>query len=387
MEVANTPLVLLILDGFGIAPISKGNAIAQARTPNLDKLISVYPSTTLLASGEAVGLPWAELGNSEVGHLNIGAGKVMHQSLPLINKSIGDGTFFSNEGFVAAVNHVKKHDSNLHIMGLLSNSGIHGQLDHLLALLEFCQKHEISKVYLHPILDGRDSPQDSAADYLKRLQDKMIATGVGKIASLSGRFYAMDRDNRWDRIEKAYMAIANGESDRRAQDPLQAINQSYEGKVYDEQFIPTVLTGEDGAAVGPIKDNDSIIFYNFWADPGPGLKKAFLDGGVQVVDFEYLSTPTFYFVIPHFNLHAGVILSASHNPAEYNGFKIVTQKNGKVYKIGSKTGLKGIQENATKDIQIKKKGGVISTIKTGVEEEVKSALNTFYSDQKKKLKE
>lgn len=274
-NVPNTPLVLLVLDGFGIAPISKGNAIAQAPTPNLDTYIQNYPATTILASGEAVGLPWAELGNSEVGHLNIGAGKVMYQSLPLINKSIGDGAFFENEAFIKAAAQVKEKESSLHITGLLSNSGIHGQLDHLLALLEFCKQQELTRVYLHLILDGRDAARDSSLQYLEQLQNKMTNTGVGEIASISGRFWAMDRDNRWDRVEKAYLAMAEGTSDKKSRDAKEAITKSHAASIFDEEFVPLVMTQADDSPIATVKDNDAVLFYNFRPDRARELTQAF----------------------------------------------------------------------------------------------------------------
>ena len=200
------PVILLIFDGFGIAPPSNSNAVSIAKKPVLDSLIAKYPTLTLQASGEAVGLSWGEFGNSEVCHLNLGAGSIIYQTLPKINKTIEDGSFAKNEKFLAAVAHVKKNKSRLHLMGLVSPGGVHAHQEHLYALLDFCKKQGISEVFIHAFLDGRDTSKDAAIGFIKQLQAKITETGVGTIASLSGRFYAMDRDNHWDREEKAYRA-------------------------------------------------------------------------------------------------------------------------------------------------------------------------------------
>src|SRR3989338_9362060 len=221
------PVILAILDGFGIAPPSKGNGVTLAKKPVFDQLVSTYPTLTLQASGEAVGLSWGEMGNSEVGHLNLGSGKIIYQTLPRINKTIEDGTFMSNKEFVKAVEHVKKNKSKLHLMGLVSNGGIHSHQDHLFALLDFCKAKGMQEVYIHAFLDGRDSKRDGGLDFIKQLQAKIKEVGVGYIATLSGRFYAMDRDNHWDRLEPVYRAITAGGAKVKIEDPLQAIQQSY----------------------------------------------------------------------------------------------------------------------------------------------------------------
>ena len=201
------PVVLCILDGYGLTDRVDGNAVKLANTPNLDDLMAMYPTTTLKACGNAVGLPEGQMGNSEVGHLNIGAGRIVYQSLTLINKAVEDGTFFTNEAFLKAIQHAKDNDSKLHIWGLLSNGGVHSSNEHIYALLKLAKDQGLEKVYVHAFLDGRDVAPDSGADFVQELQDKMNEIGVGQIASISGRYYAMDRDKRMDRIELAYNAL------------------------------------------------------------------------------------------------------------------------------------------------------------------------------------
>ncbi|MFH0819329.1 MAG: 2,3-bisphosphoglycerate-independent phosphoglycerate mutase [Patescibacteria group bacterium] len=268
------PVVLLILDGFGIATPSRGNAISMAYTPNFTNLINTYPATTLQASGEMVGLPFAEMGNSEVGHLNIGGGRKVDQNLQLLNNKIMDNSFAENQAFAKAIQHVKNNNSRLHIMGLTSEGGIHSALNHLYALLEICQQQEIKEVYIHAFLDGRDTAHNSGLKYISDLENRMRSMGVGKIASLAGRFYAMDRDNHWDRIAKAYRAMVLGQADYQADNALQAIEDSYHRQVFDEEFIPTVIT-DQGKPVATIQDNDSLIFINFRADRARQMTKAF----------------------------------------------------------------------------------------------------------------
>lgn len=271
------PLVLLILDGWGIAVPSRGNAISLARTPNMNRLMQEYPTATLHASGEVVGLPWAEMGNSEVGHLNIGSGKIIYQNLPLINKAIADHSFFNNEAFLEAINMVKEHQSRLHILGLVSNGGVHSSIDHLFALLEMCRDKGLSNnVVVHAILDGRDTDRNAALGFMAKLETKMQETGVGVIASVMGRFWAMDRDNRWDRTEKAYNAIVHGTADARSDSPLKAIEQSYQHHVFDEELVPTIIVGTDGKPLGDVRDNDAVIFFNFRADRARQMTKAFI---------------------------------------------------------------------------------------------------------------
>ena len=234
------PTVLMILDGYGMSDKVEGNAIAQAKTPVMDKLMAECPFVLGQASGMAVGLPEGQMGNSEVGHTNMGAGRIVYQMLVKISKSIQDGDFFENEALKKAVENCKKNDSALHLMGLLSPGGVHSHMEHLYGLLELAKKNGIDKVYVHAYLDGRDVPPSSAAEYMEEAVAKMKEIGVGTVATISGRFYAMDRDNAWDREEKAYAALVYGEGVE-ASDPVQAIKDSYANDVTDEFMLPTVV--------------------------------------------------------------------------------------------------------------------------------------------------
>ncbi|OGY47515.1 MAG: phosphoglycerate mutase (2,3-diphosphoglycerate-independent) [Candidatus Buchananbacteria bacterium RIFCSPHIGHO2_02_FULL_38_8] len=280
-------MALVILDGFGIAPPGKGNGVTLAKKPIFEQLVATYPTLTLQASGEAVGLSWGEMGNSEVGHLNLGSGKIIYQTLPRINKTIEDGTFMSNKEFVKAVEHVKKNKSKLHLMGLVSNGGIHSHQDHLFALLDFCKAKGMQEVYIHAFLDGRDSKRDGGLDFIKQLQAKIKEVGVGYIATLSGRFYAMDRDNHWDRLEPVYRAITAGEAKVKFEDPLQAIQQSYQNNVFDEEFVPAVITA-GGKPLAIVEAKDSVIFFNFRADRARQISAAFTVPGFEKIKREFL---------------------------------------------------------------------------------------------------
>lgn len=276
------PAVLLVLDGFGVAPPSRGNCIALAKTPVFDKLIETYPAVTLQASGDAVGLPWGEMGNSEVGHLTIGAGKVMYQDLPRITRAIIDKSFFLNPAFTQAIDNVKKNSSTLHVIGMFSSAGVHSFDEHAFALLELCKKSKVKRVAIHAILDGRDSPYNSGITFISKLQKKMSTIGLGVIASVSGRYYAMDRDSHWDRIGLAYAAMAQGKGPS-ASDPVAAIEASYAAGVYDEQFLPTVVTS-NGQPVATVGDHDSAIFFNYRSDRARELTKAFVLPGFEKID-------------------------------------------------------------------------------------------------------
>ena len=265
------PTVLMILDGYGMSDKVEGNAIAQAKTPVMDKLMAECPFVLGQASGMAVGLPEGQMGNSEVGHTNMGAGRIVYQMLVKISKSIQDGDFFENEALKKAVENCKKNDSALHLMGLLSPGGVHSHMEHLYGLLELAKKNGIDKVYVHAYLDGRDVPPSSAAEYMEEAVAKMKEIGVGTVATISGRFYAMDRDNAWDREEKAYAALVYGEGVE-ASDPVQAIKDSYANDVTDEFMLPTVVDKN-----GMIKENDSVIFFNFRPDRARQLTRAFVD--------------------------------------------------------------------------------------------------------------
>lgn len=269
------PAVLMILDGFGVAPDSDGNAITRASMPRWKELVRAYPTMTLRASGEEVGLSWGEMGNSEVGHLAIGAGRVYYQLFPRINRDIATGDFYKNAAFLKAVAHAKKNGSTLHLVGLVSGGRVHAMDEHCHALLKLAKDEGLTNVAVQAILDGRDTIYNAGIDFIATLQAKMAELGVGKIASMSGRYFAMDRDNRWDRVEKAYDAMTNGEGEKAA-DPIEALKASYAKEVYDEQFPPTVIEG--GSTV---KDNDAVIFFNFRPDRARELAKAFV-----IPDFE-----------------------------------------------------------------------------------------------------
>lgn len=274
------PTALIILDGFGINETIEGNAIKAAKTPNLDKYFAAYPNTLLDASGMAVGLPDGQMGNSEVGHTNIGAGRVVYQELTRITKSIKDGDFFENDALLGAVENCKKHNSALHLIGLLSDGGVHSHIEHLFGLIDMAKKNGLSKVFVHAVLDGRDVSPTSGVSYLEKLQEK-LSSSVGKLATVSGRYYAMDRDNNWNRVVKAYNAMVKGEGIY-TDDIINTIKKSYETKdendalLTDEFVIPTVLT-ENGAPVGKICENDSVVCFNFRPDRAREITRTFTD--------------------------------------------------------------------------------------------------------------
>lgn len=264
------PLVLMILDGFGIAP-DEGNAIVAAKTPNLDQILKENPVTQIGASGMDVGLPDGQMGNSEVGHTNIGAGRIVYQELTRITKSAQDGDMDKNEALVHAMTSARENGKALHFMGLLSDGGVHSHNSHLYALLEMAKRMELTKVYVHCFLDGRDVPPSSGKAYVEELQEKLQEIGVGKVATVMGRYYAMDRDNRWERVEKAYAAMVYGEGEH-APCPVCAVQNSYDKEVTDEFVVPVVC---DGAA--PISEGDSVIFYNFRPDRAREITRTLVD--------------------------------------------------------------------------------------------------------------
>jgi len=268
------PVLLCILDGWGIAPEYSGNAVSNAQLPAFKDFINKYPIAALSASGEAAGVPWGDMGNSKVGHINLGSGRIIYQDLPRINKSISDNSFFQNQAFTGALDHVKKFKSNLHLMGLLSNGGVHAAIEHLMSLLILASQNEIKKVFIHLFLDGRDMSYKSAQKLVGDLQKTIEQVKVGQIATMSGRFYAMDRDNNWDRIQKAYQAIAIGEAEKIFATPDEAFDYYYGKDVYDEEFTPTVIaTGQKIESV--VQDNDAIIYFNFRADRAREMTKVF----------------------------------------------------------------------------------------------------------------
>lgn len=266
-------VVLVVLDGFGVASASPGNAIVKASAPAFDSLVNNYPSVTLQAAGPNVGLAWGEPGNSEVGHTCLGAGRVVLQDAPRIDASISSGKFFENKGLVGAIEHVKAHNSSLHLIGLVGSGGVHASQLHLYALLTKAASEGLKKVYVHVITDGRDAPPDDGYTQVRALESKLVELGIGKIASVCGRFYAMDRAKHWDLTEKAYKAWTEGLGER-ASGALGAIKDNYESSIYDETIPPTVLE-EGGQLVGTVSDNDSVIFFNYRQDRGIQMARAF----------------------------------------------------------------------------------------------------------------
>ena len=267
--------MLMILDGFGINDNEKGNAVKLANTPNIDRLMKTCPTTEVYTSGLNVGLPDGQMGNSEVGHTNIGAGRIVYQELTRITKSIEDGDFFSIPEFVEAIENCKKNNSKLHIMGLLSDGGVHSHIRHLFALLELAKRRDFEDVYVHCFLDGRDTPPASAEGYIMQLEEKMKEKEVGKIASISGRFYAMDRDKRWQRIKKTYDALVNGIGENKAS-AVTAIESSYQKEIFDEFVEPTVIVNGE-APIATIEKNDSVIFFNFRPDRAREITRTLVD--------------------------------------------------------------------------------------------------------------
>jgi len=282
------PTVLMILDGYGLNKKTDGNAVAIAKTPVMDKLMKEYPFVEGNASGMAVGLPDGQMGNSEVGHLNMGAGRIVYQELTRITKEIQDGTFFENPALLSAVNNCKANDSALHMFGLLSDGGVHSHNTHLYGLLELAKRNGLEKVYVHAFLDGRDTPPASGKEYAEALEAEMAKIGVGKIASVAGRYYAMDRDNNYDRVKIAYDALTKGEGNKGTSGPA-AIQASYDNDKTDEFVIPTVIE-ENGAPVATIKDKDSVIFFNFRPDRAREITRAFCDDDFKGFERERLDT-------------------------------------------------------------------------------------------------
>jgi 2,3-bisphosphoglycerate-independent phosphoglycerate mutase len=269
------PVVLIVLDGWGIAPPGPGNAITQAGLTYFNQLTAAYPSTQLLASGQAVGLPSGEDGNTEVGHINLGAGQIVFQDLPRINTAIADGSLFQNPALIAAVKHVKANHSTLHLLGLVGSGGVHANNEHLFALIKFAKINNLEKLALHLITDGRDSPPTSAQIYLDQVQTQLNQHGLGQIATIIGRYFAMDRDHRWSRTEMAYRCLTEGVG-RRAATAAEAVKTAYAAGCTDEFIPPTNLIDDDDQPVSLIKDNDAAIFYNFRVDRPRQLTKAFV---------------------------------------------------------------------------------------------------------------
>ncbi|MFK5883194.1 MAG: 2,3-bisphosphoglycerate-independent phosphoglycerate mutase, partial [Candidatus Izemoplasma sp.] len=274
------PVILVVMDGFGITSKGKGNAIELANTPNIDLLMKEYPTSSLKAHGLNVGLPEGQMGNSEVGHLNLGAGRIVYQSLTRINKSIVDGDFFTNKAYLKAMDNVKVNNSKLHIFGLLSDGGVHSHIEHIKAMLDMALKNNVKDVYVHAFLDGRDVPPKSALGYISQLEEKMNDINLGSIASVHGRYYAMDRDKNWDRIQLSYDVLIKGKG--KAYDTaLKGVNKSYKDEVVDEFVIPFLVQKE-----GIITDNDSIIFANFRPDRAIQIATAMTNPTLTELDYD-----------------------------------------------------------------------------------------------------
>ena len=283
--------MLMILDGFGVNENSEGNAVKLAKIPNINEIMKQYPNTIIHTSGLDVGLPEGQMGNSEVGHTNIGAGRIVYQELTRITKSIEDGDFFSNQELVSAIENCKKNNSKLHVLGLLSDGGVHSHMRHLFAILELAKRKDFEDVYVHCFIDGRDTPPASADGYIAELEEKMKEKGVGKIATISGRFYAMDRDKRWERVKEAYDALVNGEGHRFAS-ATAAIENSYQKEIFDEFVKPSVICKND-EPVATIGENDSVIFFNFRPDRAREITRTIVDPDFDGFERKYFKT---YFV-------------------------------------------------------------------------------------------
>lgn len=317
--------ILMILDGFGLNENPVGNAVAAAKKPNYDQMVKEWPFVPGNASGLFVGLPDGQMGNSEVGHLNIGAGRIVYQDLTKITKSIQDGDFFENPALLDAVKNCKKNGSALHLMGLLSDGGVHSHIEHVYGLLELAKRNGLDKVYVHGFMDGRDTPPSSGIEYVKELEAKMKELGVGEIATLSGRYYAMDRDNRWDREEKAYSALVYGEG-HTADSAVEAMQKSYDEGATDEFVVPTVIQ-KNGQPVAKIQAQDSIIFYNFRPDRARQLTRAFCDDGFT--GFQRDRLPVFFVCFTDYDATIPNKEVAFHKEVLHNILGEYLAKNGK----------------------------------------------------------
>ncbi|WP_102344923.1 2,3-bisphosphoglycerate-independent phosphoglycerate mutase [Bacillus sp. Marseille-P3661] len=298
---ARKPHALIILDGFGLRDEVKGNAVAHAKKPNFDRYWEQYPHSTLTASGEAVGLPEGQMGNSEVGHLNIGAGRVVYQSLTRVNVAIREGEFFQNETFQAAIQHAKQNNTALHIFGLLSDGGVHSHINHMYALLKMAKEDGVEKVYVHGFLDGRDVGPQTAKEFILQAEAKMKEIGVGQFATISGRYYAMDRDKRWDRVQKCYDAMVYGKGPS-YQSAQECIEDSYNNGIFDEFVLPSVILKNDGEPIAKMSDNDAVIFYNFRPDRAIQISRAFTNEDFREFDRGPSAPKDLYFVcLTHFS--------------------------------------------------------------------------------------
>jgi len=275
MKTPVKPVILIVLDGWGLAPQNKGNAIEAAKKPYFDYLYQSFPHTQLQAAGEAIGLPHKEDGNSEVGHLNLGAGRIVYQNIVRINLSIADGTFIKNQAFLEAVKHTKKNNSALHLLGLIGTGSVHSSFEHLISLLWFCRERGVDKVFIHLITDGRDSPPHAVTTLVRILEEKLVYIQLGKIASVIGRYYAMDRDFHWDRTEKAYNCLTVG-SPQVSRSAVNAVQKSYKAGITDEFISPVSIVNREKKPIGLVKNNDAVIFFNYREDRARQLTKAFV---------------------------------------------------------------------------------------------------------------
>ena len=321
------PTVLMILDGYGLNDKKDGNAVAQANTPVMDKLMKEYPFVEGNASGMAVGLPDGQMGNSEVGHLNMGAGRIVYQELTRITKEIEDGVFFENEAMLQAIENCKKNGSDLHIYGLLSDGGVHSHNTHMYGVLELAKRHGLENVYVHAFLDGRDTPPASGKDFVAAAEEKMKEIGVGKIATVMGRYYVMDRDNRWDRVEKAYVAMTEGIGVT-ASSAVEAVAQSYAKDETDEFVLPTVVL-KDGQPTATIKENDSVIFYNFRPDRAREITRAFCADDFDGFTRKAGKIPLTYVCFSEYDVTIPNKIVAFHKVEINNTFGEFLAKNGK----------------------------------------------------------
>ena len=298
---SKAPVALIILDGFALRDETKGNAVAHAKKPNFDRYWNKYPHATLRADGEFVGLPEGQMGNSEVGHMNIGAGRIVYQSLTRVNVAIREGEFDKNETFLNAMDHVKKNGTNLHLFGLLSDGGVHSHIEHMYALLKLAAKEGVKNVYVHGFLDGRDVGPQTAEKYIKATEEVIKEAGVGEFATISGRYYSMDRDNRWERVEKCYRAMVYGEGPTYT-NPMDCVEDNYKNGVFDEFVLPSVMTKEDGSPVATIQDNDAVIFYNFRPDRAIQISNVFTNEDFRGFDRGEKAPKNLHFVcFTHFS--------------------------------------------------------------------------------------
>ena len=309
------PTVLMILDGYGMRDTCEHNAVCEAKTPIIDQLMSQCPFVRGNASGLAVGLPDGQMGNSEVGHLNMGAGRIVYQELTRITKSIEDGDFFENPEFLAAADTCKKNDSALHLFGLVSDGGVHSHLTHLFGLLEFAKRQGLKKVYVHCFLDGRDTPPTSGKEFVAELEKKMQQLGVGEVASVMGRYYAMDRDKNWDRVQKAYNVLTKAEGEK-AESACAGIEASYDKEVNDEFVVPFYVE-KDGKPVATIQDGDSVIFFNFRPDRAREITRAIVDPDFTGFQREFF--PTTYVCNTEYDASMPNVLVAWPRVAVKNG--------------------------------------------------------------------